>query len=192
MGSEGGPSFRSAFRAVDMGEAVPPPTVRVNGQGITEITPTGTPWPRQRELNTVDVGGNGRTKPAEAAAAAQIEPTVGNMQRYEGAPTSGAKMPDFKIVEGTNAGKTIDFMYTTARLSDQEISGMNKSFEKNMTISSRSGQLPPGVEQIQKHFNKSDFVAMDMRALTPGNQRILINHINTLPLAQQRRILLIK
>ena len=55
-----------------------------------------------------------------------------------------------------------------------------------------AGKPPRGVSQIQEHFNKSDFVAMDTRALTPANRRILIEHIDTLPVSQRRRIFLIK
>jgi hypothetical protein len=93
----------------------PSPTVSINNNGSTEISPVATPWPRRHELNVEDIGGNGKRKPAEASAAAQIEPAVGKMHRYEGLSTSGDKAPDFQIVDGPNAGKTLDLMYTTAR-----------------------------------------------------------------------------
>ena len=83
-------------------------------------------------------------------------------------------------------------MYTTAGNSAKEIDGLNKFFEKNMTVSVAAGKPPEGITQIQEHFNKADIVVMDFRALTPGNQQIVTNFISTLPPAQQGRVVIIK
>jgi filamentous hemagglutinin len=171
---------------------VPAPKVSANSQGMTEVVPSATPLNRQRELNTADISGNGKLKPAEASAAAQIEPAMGHLQRYDGPPTVGKKAPDFQITEGPNAGKTVDLMYTTAGNSAKEIAGLNKFFEKNMTVPEGPGLPPKGVGQIQEHFNKADVVVMDLRTLTPTNQKILMDYVITLSPAQQGKIVIIK
>jgi filamentous hemagglutinin len=125
------------------------------------------------QATLLNVPDNGNLRPAQAAAAAQIEPTVGTMQPYEGLPTSGGKTPDYKITNGPNAGKTVDMMYTTANLSQSEIDGMNRFFEQNMTVPKQPGKIPDGIEQIQVHFDKANIVVMDMRPLTPSNQQVL-------------------
>lgn len=66
-------------------------------------------------------------KPAEAAEAAQLESAMGTMKRY--IPPSGAKSGtsnDFVITSGPDKGKSVDAMYTTDRLSQKEIDGLNK------------------------------------------------------------------
>ncbi|MFV9092119.1 hypothetical protein ABQ366_14105 [Serratia fonticola] len=137
-------------------------------------------------LNTPDLGGNGKLKPAEAAAAAQLESTIGTMERY--APPPGAKSgtsPDFVITSGPNKGKTVDSMYTTDKLSQKEIDGLNKFYEKNMNSGS-------GKDVIQDHLKKADFVPVDFRVLTPVNQKIFMNYIKTLPKSQQEKIIIVR
>jgi filamentous hemagglutinin len=174
------------------GTALPPPRMTVNNQGITEIAPGATPLVRQGELNVPDLGGSTKLRPAEAAAAAQVEPVVGTLKRYDGPPTFGNKSPDLQFASGENAGKTVDLMYTTGGGRPAEIAGMNRFFEKNMTVPEGPGLPPPGVGQIQEHFKKADIVMMDFRILTPQNQQILQNYINTLPSAQAAKIMIIK
>jgi filamentous hemagglutinin len=83
-------------------------------------------------------------------------------------------------------------MYTTGGGRPAEIAGMNRFFEKNMTVPEGPGLPPPGVGQIQEHLKKADIVMMDFRILTPQNQQILQNYINTLPSAQAAKIMIIK
>ena len=47
--------------------------------------------------------------------------------------TSGTS-PDFIITAVPNKGKTVDAIYTTDKLSQKEIDGLNKYYEKNMSI----------------------------------------------------------
>ncbi|MEJ5178128.1 hypothetical protein WH277_23480 [Erwinia sp. MYb416] len=67
-----------------------------NTDGIHEVKVNVTPLEGHDRLNTPDLGGNGKLKPAEAASAAQLEPTLGTMERYT--PSPGEKFgtsPDF-------------------------------------------------------------------------------------------------
>jgi filamentous hemagglutinin len=157
-----------------------------NADGIYEVTINVTPLEGHNRLNTPDLGGNGKLKPAEAASAAQLEPTLGTMERFT--PSSEAKSgtsPDFVITSGPNKGKTVDAMYTTDRLSQKEIDGLNKFYEKNMSSGS-------GRDVIQDHLQKADFVPVDFRVLTPLNQKIFMDYIKTLPEKQQAKVIIMR
>lgn len=95
------------------------------------------------------------------------------MKKYEvstGKPLD--KNPDWTIASGPNNGKTVDAMYTTDNLTQKEIDGLNKFYEKNMTVVKRAGELPPEIQNIQKYLNKADFVPIDFRVLNEKNQSI--------------------
>ncbi|MEL7631854.1 hypothetical protein AAGW04_23090 [Pectobacterium aroidearum] len=157
-----------------------------NADGIYEVKVNVTPLEGHDRLNTPDLGGNGKLKPAEAASAAQLEPTLGTMERYT--PSPGAKSgtsPDFVITSGPNKGKTVDAMYTTDRLSQKEIDGLNKFYEKNMSAGS-------GRDVIQDHLQKADFVPVDFRVLTSANQKVFMDYIKTLPRAQQDKVIIMR
>ena len=157
-----------------------------NSDGLHEVKISATPLEGQNRLNTPDLGGNKKFKPAEAAAAAQLEPVLGKMERYT-LPSVGnqRESPDFIIISGPNKGKTIDVMYTTDRLSQKEIDGLNKFYEKNMN----QGR---GKDVIQDHLKKAYFVPVDFRVLTPANQKIFIDYIKTLPKSQQNKIIIMR
>lgn len=89
------------------------------------------------------------------------------------------------ITSGPNKGKTVDAMYTTDRLSQKEINGINKFYEKNMN----SGG---GEKVIQDHLDKADFVPVDFRVLTQDNQKIFMEYIKTLPKVQQDKIIIMR
>ena len=119
-----------------------------NSQGLQEVKVSFTPLEGQKRLNTPDFGGSGKLKPAEAATAAQLEPALGQMERYippKGATTGTS--PDFVITAGPDKGKTVDAMYTTDKLPQKEIDGLNKFYEKNM--STGNGKIV-----IQDHLKK--------------------------------------
>ncbi|QRN32497.1 hemagglutinin repeat-containing protein [Pectobacterium brasiliense] len=157
-----------------------------NADGIYEIKVNVTPLEGHDRLNTPDLGGNGKLKPAEAASAAQLEPTLGTMERYTPPPEMITdKTPDFVITSGPNKGKTVDAMYTTDRLSQKEIDGLNKFYEKNMI----SGN---GQKVIQEHLQKADFVPVDFRVLTPANQNVFMDYIKTLPKSQQAKVIIMR
>ncbi|WP_309619084.1 VENN motif pre-toxin domain-containing protein [Snodgrassella communis] len=157
-----------------------------NSDGLNEVKVNQTPLEGQNRLNTPDLGGSGKLKPAEAASAAQLEPVLGKMERYT--PPHGATTgtsPDFVITSGPNKGKTVDAMYTTDKLSQKEIDGLNKFYDKNM--STGNGKIV-----IQDHLKKADFVPVDFRVLTPANQKIFIDYIKTLPKSQQNKIIIMR
>uniref|UniRef100_UPI000A9496F5 hypothetical protein n=2 Tax=unclassified Gilliamella TaxID=2685620 RepID=UPI000A9496F5 len=157
-----------------------------NSEGLNEVKINQTPLEGQNRLNTPDLGGSGKLKPAEAAAAAQLEPVLGKMERYT--PPKGAtqgESPDFVITSGPNKGKTVDALYTTDKLSQKEIDGLNKFYEKNMNTGK-------GKEIIDKHLGKADFVPVDFRVLTPSNQKIFIDYIKTLPKSQRNKIIIMR
>ena len=103
-------------------------------------------------------------------------------------PPSGATQgasPDFVITSGPNKGKTVDALYTTDKLSQKEIDGLNKFYEKN--INTGNGKIV-----IQDHLKKADFVPVDFRVLTPSNQKIFLDYIKTLPKTQQNKIIIMR
>ncbi|MBT9186606.1 hypothetical protein ILP31_21200 [Pectobacterium punjabense] len=157
-----------------------------NADGIYEVKVNVTPLEGHDRLNTPDLGGNGKLKPAEAASAAQLEPTLGTMERYTPSPRAkSGTSPGFVITSGPNKGKTVDAMYTADRLSQKEIDGLNKFYEKNMIAGS-------GRDVIQDHLQKADLVPVDFRVLTPANQNVFMNYIKTLPKAQQDKVIIMR
>ncbi|MBU3848488.1 MAG: hypothetical protein H9855_16275 [Candidatus Acinetobacter avistercoris] len=163
------------------------PKIYVNNIGVKEVKITNTPLEAQARLNEPD---QKKLKPAEAAAGAQLEGVLGQMEKYNG--TTTVKNPDWKITSGPNKGKTVDAMYTTDNLAQKEIEGLNKFYEKNMTVSKRTGELPPEIQNIQKHLGKADFVPVDFRVLNKSNQNIFLNYIQTLPVAQRNQIIILR
>ena len=107
-----------------------------------------------------------------------MESVFGPLER---APDTGGKTADFIISSGSNAGKTVDFMYTTKNLQQKEVDGINKFFEKNITVSRTAGEIPIGQKQIIDHLGKADIVPVDFSVLTPPNQKIFMDYIKTLP-----------
>uniref|UniRef100_UPI002FE18541 VENN motif pre-toxin domain-containing protein n=1 Tax=Providencia huaxiensis TaxID=2027290 RepID=UPI002FE18541 len=178
------------------GKKVPTPVTTTgklikNADGFLEIKVSTTPLEGYGRLDTKDVLGNGKKNPAEAAAAARLETSLGQMDRLpEGAV--GTANADFIITTGPNKGKTVDLMYTTKNLKQAEIDGINKFYEKNMTVSKEAGKLPPGQDQIIKHLNKADIVPVDFSVLTPKNQQIFMNYVKTLPKSQQDKIIILR
>ncbi|ACZ78804.1 protein of unknown function DUF638 hemagglutinin/hemolysin putative [Dickeya parazeae Ech586] len=160
-----------------------------NADGIYEVKMDSTPLEGQQRLNTPDINGNGKYNPAEAAAAARLENVLGALER---APNTGEKVADFIITSGPNAGKTVDLMYTTKNLSQKEIDGMNKFFEKNMTVTFEGQNIPGGQKQILDHLGKADIVPVDFTVLTPSNQKVFMNSIKTLPKNQQDKIIIMR
>ncbi|MGI8444083.1 hemagglutinin repeat-containing protein, partial [Pectobacterium versatile] len=160
-----------------------------NSDGIHEVKISSTPLENYERLNTPDINGNGKYNPAEAAAAARMESVFGPLER---APDTGGKTADFIISSGSNAGKTVDFMYTTKNLHQKEVDGINKFFEKNMTVSRTAGEIPIGQKQIIDHLGKADIVPIDFSVLTPSNQKIFMDYIKTLPKNQQDKIIIMR
>ncbi|MGK3138476.1 hemagglutinin repeat-containing protein [Pantoea trifolii] len=160
-----------------------------NEQGIYEVKVNSTPLEGHERLNTPDVNGNGKYNPAEAAAAARLESTLGKLER---APDTGGKTADFIISGGSNAGKTVDFMYTTKNLSQKEVDGIYRFFEKNMTVSRTAGEIPTGQKQILDHLGKADIVPVDFSVLTSSNQKVFMDYIKTLPKNQQDKLIIMR
>ncbi|WON76268.1 hypothetical protein [Serratia sp. UGAL515B_01] len=160
-----------------------------NADGINETKINSTPLESQKRLNTPDINGNGKYNPAEAAAAARLENKLGPLER---APDTGGKTADFIISSGPNAGKTVDFMYTTKNLSQKEVDGLNKFFEKNMTVTRTDGEIPIGQKQILDHLGKADIVPVDFSVLTPSNQKVFMDYIKTLPKNQQEKFIIMR
>ncbi|MGQ8707882.1 hemagglutinin repeat-containing protein [Serratia sp. TSA_198.1] len=162
-----------------------------NSDGIYEININATPIEGQKRLNTVDTMGNGKLNPAEAAAAARMETVLGSMERLPDS-VAGQKSADFVITSGPQAGKTVDLMYTTKNLSQKEIDGLNKFYEKNMTTSPIEGKIPAGQQQILDHLGKADIVPVDFSVLTPGNQKVFLDFVKKLPESQQSKIIIMR
>ncbi|MGX9730049.1 two-partner secretion domain-containing protein [Janthinobacterium aestuarii] len=161
-------------------------TLLRNADGFLETEVRVTPLDAQKKLNTNDVLGNGGLKPTEAAMAAQLESVLGAMERYPAlAGGRGGKSPDFVILDGPNAGKTVDAMYTTDKLTVKEIDGLNKFYEKSF----KSGSAQIG---IMDHLSKADFVPIDFRILNSENQKIFMNYAKTLPIDLRKKIIIVR
>lgn len=157
-----------------------------NADGIYEVKINLTPLEGRDRLNSPDLGGNGKIKLAEAAAAAQPESAMGNLERYAPQPREKSGIsPGFVITSGLNKGKAVDAMYTTDRFSQKEIDGLNKFYEKNISVGR-------GRDVIQDHLQKADFMPVDFRVLTPANQKTFMDYIKKLPKAQQDKIIIMR
>lgn len=83
-------------------------------------------------------------------------------------------------------------MYTTKNLSQKEVDGLNKFFEKNMTVTRTDGEIPIGQKQILDHLGKADIVPVDFSVLTSSNQKVFMDHIKTLPKNQQEKFIIMR
>ncbi|XWJ91302.1 VENN motif pre-toxin domain-containing protein [Phytobacter ursingii] len=160
-----------------------------NSDGFYEVNINSTPLEGQERLNTLDITGNGKRDPADAAAAARLETVLGKLER---APETGGKNAGFIITSGPNAGKTVDLMYTTKNLNQKEIDGINKFYEKNMTVPKVAGGIPDGQKQIIDHLSKADVVPVDFSVLNTRNQNVFMDFVKTLPKSQQDKIIIMR
>lgn len=122
----------------------------------------------------------GKNKMAESSAAVELQNSLGGKLERVDPDISGA---DFIFTSGPNKGKSVDFMFTTAKGSDKEIEGMNKFFNNNWD---------KNVEQLHSHLNKADIVPLDFRNLTPVNQQRLLDYINKLPGQDKSKIVIMR
>lgn len=163
------------------------PTEKIskNSDGFNEVKPTYTNRDAFDRLNTIDAGGNGKPKPAEAAA--QLEPFLGKMERLPEKVINGQKQKDgdFIITSGPNSGKKVDFIFTTKGGDQREIDGINFKFEDKLkgVISQRT---------IPEHLSKADIVPIDYRILSPSNQAVFTNYLKTLSTKDQAKFLIMK
>lgn len=99
----------------------------------------------------------------------------------------GAPKPDFKITEGPNIGKTVDFMFTVD--SPYAASGMNNNF---MRTASQVTKIKMR-NQISFHLQKAVVVPLDFRNLTLENQNLLMEKIiNPLAPADKAKLLILR
>ncbi len=161
-----------------------------NADGLSEVKAGAYSKEAFERLNKEDAAVK-KPKPAEAIMAAQLESELGEMKRYEIRP-GDKNNPDFEIVSGPHAGKTVDAMYTTENFSPREIENLNKFYEKNMTIPESADKLPKGQKVILEHLEKADFVPIDFRILNSANQMIFINYIKTLTPEQQAKFIIVR
>ncbi|RUR90825.1 hemagglutinin repeat-containing protein [Pectobacterium polaris] len=122
----------------------------------------------------------GKNKLAEGSAATELQNTMGGKLERVDPDASGA---DFVFSSGPNKGKTVDFMFTTAKGSEKEIEGMNKFFNNNWDRN---------IEQLRTHLDKADIVPLDFRNLNVDNQHRLLNHINSLSQADKAKIVIMR
>ncbi|MBL0910570.1 hypothetical protein G5645_21480, partial [Pectobacterium carotovorum] len=122
----------------------------------------------------------GKNKLAEGSAATELQNTMGGKLERVDPDASGA---DFVFSSGPNKGKTVDFMFTTAKGSEKEIEGMNKFFNNNWDNN---------VKTLHQHLEKADIVPLDFRNLTPTNQQRILEYLNTLPASQKNQIVIMR
>ncbi|MFJ5408409.1 hypothetical protein [Pectobacterium punjabense] len=122
----------------------------------------------------------GKNKLAEGSAATELRNTMGGKLERVEPDASGA---DFVFSSGPNKGKTVDFMFTTAKGSEKEIEGMNKFFNNNWDRN---------ITQLRTHLDKADIVPLDFRSLNVENQHKLLNHINSLSQADKAKIVIMR
>lgn len=112
------------------------------------------------------------------------------MKRYDN-PLGEGKNPDFEIVSGVNKGKTVDALYTTANGTQKEIDGLNQFYEKSMTVPNKDGVVT-GIQTIDEHIAKADFVPVDFRVLNSSNQAIFLNYMEKLSPEQKAKIIIVR
>ncbi|MCA6928881.1 hypothetical protein LF937_22255, partial [Pectobacterium versatile] len=122
----------------------------------------------------------GKNKLAEGSAATELQNTMGGKLERVDPDASGA---DFVFSSGPNKGKTVDFMFTTAKGSEKEIEGMNKFFNNNWDNN---------VKTLHQHLEKADIVPLDFRNLTPANQQRILEYLNALPASQKNQIVIMR
>ncbi|NYJ14405.1 filamentous hemagglutinin [Rhizobium leguminosarum] len=128
-----------------------------------------------KRLNVVDPA-TGKIQPGEASAAAELENYLGGtLGRAEGGSA------DFVFQSGPYAGKTVDFMLTPNNV--RQAGMANQFFEKNLSAFT---------ENLQLHIDKADLVPLDMRFLTQKNQEMLLNLVDSLPVSQKSKIILMR
>ncbi|WP_339097458.1 hypothetical protein V6917_17820 [Pectobacterium brasiliense] len=120
----------------------------------------------------------GKNKLAEGSVATELQNTMGGKLERVDPDASGA---DFVFSSGPNKGKTVDFMFTTAKCSEKEVEGMNKFFNNNWDNN---------VKTLHQHLEKADIVPLDFINLTPANQQRILENLNTFPASQKIRLLL--
>ncbi|WP_127960272.1 PilZ domain-containing protein [Serratia microhaemolytica] len=123
---------------------------------------------------------SGKNKLAEGSAATELQNIMGGRLERVDSDISGA---DFIFTSGPNKGKTVDFMFTTAKGAEKEIEGMNKFFNNNWDRN---------MEQLHAHISKSDIVPLDFRNLSTENQLRLISYINMLPPVDRAKIVIVR
>jgi hypothetical protein len=128
---------------------------------------------------TDDIAAGGKSRPAEARAAAELQNIMGG--RLDRAPEGSSY--DFRFVDGPNEGKRVDFMYTTSHGKQSEIDGMNWHIANNPE---------KAYLKLNEHLSKAEYVPLDYRNLTPSNQALLDAYIKTLPVAKQSQFILFK
>lgn len=74
-------------------------------------------------------------------------------------------------------------MFTTSNGTTKEIENMNRFFSKNFDATK---------DNIVDHINKADIVPIYYRNLTPENQQMLNNFINTLSDADRAKIMIVR
>ncbi|WP_197511304.1 hypothetical protein [Kosakonia sacchari] len=55
----------------------------------------------------------------------------------------------------------------------------------------RAGETPP-YKKILKHLEKADIVPVDFSVLSPSNQKVFMDFVNTLPKNQQDKIIIVR
>jgi hypothetical protein len=121
----------------------------------------------------------------EGLAASEFERAFGGMlDRITPDSWSTPNPPDFIIKGGQFDGKTVDFLYTAD--SKYAADQMNKNFLQNAKAERKA------LDNIIKHTDKADFVPMDLRVLNERNQQKLLEVIQKLKPAEQRKLVIIK
>ncbi|OOR87290.1 hypothetical protein B0181_10595 [Moraxella caviae] len=122
----------------------------------------------------------------EAMAAAQYQAFFGvRLIRPKPEFVNGNAKAGFDyLVEQT--GKRIDFMFTMHGYPKKKIEKLNQFFAHNDTT------WADKKDDIQSHLRKADIVPLDLRYLTDENRTMLIQHVLSLPVKQQKQILFIE
>jgi hypothetical protein len=126
---------------------------------------------RFKRLNEIDTG-TGELKAHEAWAAAEFE-------GYWGSKLERTKDPsiDFRITDGNDKGKTVDFMLT-------------ETTERGAKINERF-DLAKFAEALKDHVKKADIVPIETRFLTEENRRSVRQEVDKLSPNEQQQVLLI-
>ncbi|WP_353166010.1 DUF637 domain-containing protein [Providencia sp.] len=146
----------------------------LKGNAIEIKTGQAVDFVRAKELGR-DIASN-KDKFSESSAALELENIFGGKIVRSKTPEV-----DFRFEGGKLDGKSIDFMFTTDNGTKKEIEMLNTYFVKNKNI-----------EKISGHLDKADYVPLDLRLLTPENEALVVNYVNSLSKKDQSRIILMR
>lgn len=149
---------------------------------------------RQSEIDRLKMDGK-TERLSEAITADEWQQHYGvTLERYDGTRHKVRvenKPADFAVIDDKAKAKDwiiVDFMGTMLKSDTKGIAGMNYALDGHKRQKRFFDDLK---QQILDHLAKSDIVPIDLRHYTPKNRTKIVAFVLSLPIAQQKQIVLI-